>query len=390
MNRFLKSVGTVVALALTSGFLVSAWPTAASAAYSPPWGTDANSVGGLSFFNAAGQQLTGGNITDGPIAAYVEGSSTIRSGDTKATLFGYTPVSGVAPSAWSGEQLGASTTYPNAAAPAPLNTASLPVETGGVGDLSIANLATDFPNTDTSTDGYAGVFVLRLKTGAAGLSTTSTYDSAVIQVTGSTWTVLSPVPTTIATTTTLSTTQSSPQGYGTSVQLNATVAPAVPGTVQFEDAGVNIGSPVTVAVDGTASLTTALLPVGTDALSAVFTSTQPLAYSGSTGNASFTVSPLTLSLTPVPTITGPAVVGGSLTAVPGGWDSGVALSYQWLRAGAAIAGATTSTYQVSSADVGKKVRVVVTGSLTGYTSVCLLYTSPSPRDRTRSRMPSSA
>ncbi|WDT37995.1 hypothetical protein PVA38_10485 [Streptococcus pneumoniae D39] len=26
----------------------------------------------------------------------------------------------------------------------------------------------------------------------------------------------------------------------------------------------------------------------------------------------------------------------------------------------------------------------------GYTSSCLLYTSPSPRDRTRSRMPSSA
>ena len=28
--------------------------------------------------------------------------------------------------------------------------------------------------------------------------------------------------------------------------------------------------------------------------------------------------------------------------------------------------------------------------LLGYTGICLLYTSPSPRDRTRSRMPSSA
>ena len=30
------------------------------------------------------------------------------------------------------------------------------------------------------------------------------------------------------------------------------------------------------------------------------------------------------------------------------------------------------------------------GGLTGYDVTCLLYTSPSPRDRTRSRMPSSA
>ena len=31
-----------------------------------------------------------------------------------------------------------------------------------------------------------------------------------------------------------------------------------------------------------------------------------------------------------------------------------------------------------------------TGSFIGWVTVCLLYTSPSPRDRTRSRMPSSA
>ena len=42
--------------------------------------------------------------------------------------------------------------------------------------------------------------------------------------------------------------------------------------------------------------------------------------------------------------------------------------------------------------VGNALRRVLLSSLEGFaiTSVCLLYTSPSPRDRTRSRMPSSA
>jgi len=35
-------------------------------------------------------------------------------------------------------------------------------------------------------------------------------------------------------------------------------------------------------------------------------------------------------------------------------------------------------------------RVIVAGTVIGNIEACLLYTSPSPRDRTRSRMPSSA
>ena len=39
----------------------------------------------------------------------------------------------------------------------------------------------------------------------------------------------------------------------------------------------------------------------------------------------------------------------------------------------------------------EKYDIVIIGSGPGgYVSACLLYTSPSPRDRTRSRMPSSA
>ena len=48
----------------------------------------------------------------------------------------------------------------------------------------------------------------------------------------------------------------------------------------------------------------------------------------------------------------------------------------------------TSTYPVISS--GKDTKVIITSTANGIGNVCLLYTSPSPRDATLSRMPSSA
>ena len=76
-----------------------------------------------------------------------------------------------------------------------------------------------------------------------------------------------------------------------------------------------------------------------------------------------------LVLTPVPTISGTAKVGAVLTAVPGTWDSGVTLAYQWTADESDIAGATGSTYTVPPGDLGKLIAVKVTGAKTGYTSV---------------------
>lgn len=70
-----------------------------------------------------------------------------------------------------------------------------------------------------------------------------------------------------------------------------------------------------------------------------------------------------------PTITGSPTVGKTLTAVPGAWSpSGVKLSYQWLRNGAAISGATSSKYTLAAVDGWQSVSVKVTGALAGYTS----------------------
>ncbi|GAA0998928.1 hypothetical protein GCM10009563_23740 [Subtercola frigoramans] len=76
-----------------------------------------------------------------------------------------------------------------------------------------------------------------------------------------------------------------------------------------------------------------------------------------------------LTATPTPTITGTARVGSTLTAIPGAWaPAPVTLSYQWLRAGAPIAGATTSSYTLTTADAGKSITLSVSGSKVGYTT----------------------
>lgn len=74
-------------------------------------------------------------------------------------------------------------------------------------------------------------------------------------------------------------------------------------------------------------------------------------------------------LTPTPTVSGTTAVGNTLTAASGAWDSGVTLSYQWLRNGTAILGATASSYQLVGADFETTVSVQVTGAKTGFTTV---------------------
>ncbi len=70
--------------------------------------------------------------------------------------------------------------------------------------------------------------------------------------------------------------------------------------------------------------------------------------------------------TKVPTVSGTAKVGSKLTAKAGTWTTGTKLSYQWLRNGAAISGATSSSYTATASDSGKSVSVRVTGTLAGY------------------------
>ena len=71
----------------------------------------------------------------------------------------------------------------------------------------------------------------------------------------------------------------------------------------------------------------------------------------------------------VPTISGSAVAGQKLTAKPGAWTSGAAFTYQWSADGAAIPGATSASFTLTTAQLGKSVTVTVTGAKNGYTAV---------------------
>lgn len=72
----------------------------------------------------------------------------------------------------------------------------------------------------------------------------------------------------------------------------------------------------------------------------------------------------------VPTTSGTAKVGVKLTADAGTWGpSPVALTYQWLANGAAVAGATSATFTPTAAQVGMSVSVKVTGTKDGYAAL---------------------
>ncbi|MBG6059200.1 putative cell wall-binding protein/peptidoglycan/xylan/chitin deacetylase (PgdA/CDA1 family) [Cryobacterium sp. MP_M5] len=80
-----------------------------------------------------------------------------------------------------------------------------------------------------------------------------------------------------------------------------------------------------------------------------------------------------------PTITGTATVGQILTAVPGAWTpTTTTFTYQWLRAGTDIVGATAATYTLVAADLGKAISVRVTGSATGFTPLPVVSAATAP------------
>jgi hypothetical protein len=357
MKKLLRTVVTVAAATVVSGTLIAGLSGTASAyGTAPPWEstiTPTPEVGGLTFYNSSGQVITGGSTSSGPVAAYIQGSSVIRTNDNLAVLNAYTPVNGNPAGSWSGEGVSGTTTFPHAGAPASLASSDLPLVTGSTGDYSLANYVGDYPNGDTSSDGYAGLYVLRLFTSQTGHGTSTNYDEAVISISGTTWT-LDYTPAT-ATTTTLATSPASPQLQGTSVQLTATVTSGAPGTVTFENGGVPITGATNVAVtSGSASTTVTGLPVGSNSLTAVFTPTTGSAFAGSSSAAStYTINaPTPTSTTLVASPASPQSVGTpeDLTAtetpaVAGSvqfFDGTTSLGTQAVAGGTATLGSVTS------------------------------------------------
>lgn len=90
----------------------------------------------------------------------------------------------------------------------------------------------------------------------------------------------------VVTSTTLTVSPIFSVAQGTRVTLTATMTPTTAvGAVQFKDGSTDIGSPVTVSNDGTASGFTSRLALGSHSVTAVFTSTNPAVFSPSTSPA---------------------------------------------------------------------------------------------------------
>lgn len=72
----------------------------------------------------------------------------------------------------------------------------------------------------------------------------------------------------------------------------------------------------------------------------------------------------------VPTITGTRRVGSTVSAASADWAPTTATkTYKWFLSGAAVSGATSSTFALPSSAAGKKVTVMVTARQSGYTTL---------------------
>ncbi len=68
-----------------------------------------------------------------------------------------------------------------------------------------------------------------------------------------------------------------------------------------------------------------------------------------------------------PALTGGSTVGSTLSFTPGRWNGHPdSVTHQWLRNGAAIAGATATSYRLTAADLGRTVTVRSTAHTPGY------------------------
>jgi hypothetical protein len=161
--------------------------------------------------------------------------------------------------------------------------------------------------------------------------------------------------------------QSSPRIAGTTTMgqaLTAKVGTWTSGTA-FKFQWLRNGSAIARATSSTYRLTSA--DVGKQISVKVTGSKSGYNSASRTSGKTAKIAKATLTAA-TPKIGGTAKYGSTLTAKVGTWTSGTAFKFQWLRNGSAIARATSSTYRLTSADVGKQISVKVTGSKSGYNS----------------------
>ncbi|KAB7790242.1 phosphodiester glycosidase family protein [Bifidobacterium leontopitheci] len=158
----------------------------------------------------------------------------------------------------------------------------------------------------------------------------------------------------------------------------------VMGTVkQYKDADpIDIAWPMSVAWSGSKNLyvgdaakapvtAAAALDPTTGTLTALHggTVTITATLDGVSASTTATIANATFTGAAKPVVSGSAKVGGTLTARLGDWADGADVSWQWLRDGAGITGATRAAYVPVDADAGHRLSVRATVSRDGYDTV---------------------
>lgn len=79
-----------------------------------------------------------------------------------------------------------------------------------------------------------------------------------------------------------------------------------------------------------------------------------------------------------PSVSGSARVGETVTADVGQWPVGSALQIRWLADGVPIVGESADRLTLTSAELGKRIRVVITGSAAGYSDTTVESVATAP------------
>ena len=171
--------------------LVAAGPASATTV-TPGWQPDANDLGPIAFYDAAGHVKTSGLLTDVPMAAYYVVPGATADHGYAATS---TPVEGANSGSWSSTQIITSTqSFPKASLPGDLAGSTAPVVPDNSGQSLQQNQIDIFPNSST-TAGYQNLYEVRVYTGATSASTnTSSWYAADVLVdpTAGTWSQVYP------------------------------------------------------------------------------------------------------------------------------------------------------------------------------------------------------
>ena len=234
MKVKLRAVTSVLSATALVGSVLLGVANPASAAITLPWGTDANELGQIHFYNASGTEVRTGPVDGDPFALYaVATTNDPQTENTTATLYAYTPVTGQLPVNWSGEQLSGTTTFPVVSAEAPTVVKSAgahrPVVTNDTtahGAINLSGYIADVPNNDTTT-AYAGLYELRIKTAGNDPK----YWAAVIHVASGTWSVVYPDAAVTQHNSSLTISKSTTINYGTSTKTSTTLKDTTTGQV---------------------------------------------------------------------------------------------------------------------------------------------------------------